>query len=75
MDLGLDVKEQGKFTVLSVHGEVDVYTAPKFRERLIEHAKQLGGNAVLGARFDSSDVGQGLSEIVAYGTAAVIRAD
>jgi uncharacterized protein YbjQ (UPF0145 family) len=44
-------------------------------ERLIEHAKQLGGNAVVGVRFDSSDVGQGLAEIVAYGTAAVIRPD
>ena len=36
MDLGLDVSERGKYAVLSVHGEVDVYTAPKFRERLIE---------------------------------------
>jgi len=42
-------------------------------ERLIEHAKQLGANAVLGARFDSSDVGDALAEIVAYGTAAVVR--
>ena len=39
-------------------------------ERLIEHAGRLGGNAVLGVRFDSSDIGNGLSEIVAYGTAA-----
>ncbi len=36
MDLGLDVTERGKYAVLSVHGEVDVYTAPRFRERLIE---------------------------------------
>jgi uncharacterized protein YbjQ (UPF0145 family) len=42
-------------------------------ERLIDHAKELGGNAVVGVRFDSSDVGQGLAEIVAYGTAAVTR--
>lgn len=41
-------------------------------ERLITHAQQLGGNAVLGVRFDSSDVGNGLSEIVAYGTAAIV---
>jgi uncharacterized protein YbjQ (UPF0145 family) len=40
-------------------------------ERLIAHAQELGGNAVVGVRFDSSDVGQGLSEIVAYGTAVV----
>jgi len=43
-------------------------------ERLIEHAKELGGNAVLGARFDSTDVATGsMSEIVAYGTVAVVH--
>jgi uncharacterized protein YbjQ (UPF0145 family) len=42
-------------------------------ERLIGHAKELGGNAVVGVRFDSSDVGGDLVEIVAYGTAAVVR--
>src|ERR687893_2887603 len=36
MDLGLDVTERDGYAVLSVHGEVDVYTAPRFRERLIE---------------------------------------
>jgi uncharacterized protein YbjQ (UPF0145 family) len=41
-------------------------------ERLVAHAQQLGGNAVIGVRFDSSDVGDGLSEIVAYGTAVVV---
>jgi uncharacterized protein YbjQ (UPF0145 family) len=42
-------------------------------ERLTAHAQQLGGNAVLGVRFDSSDLGNGLAEIVAYGTAAAVR--
>jgi uncharacterized protein YbjQ (UPF0145 family) len=41
-------------------------------ERLLRHA-QLGGNAVLGVRFDPSDLGNGLAEIVAYGTAATVR--
>ena len=36
MDLGLDVSERNGYAILSVRGEVDVYTAPKFRERLIE---------------------------------------
>jgi uncharacterized protein YbjQ (UPF0145 family) len=39
-------------------------------ERLVANAHALGGNAVLGVRFDSSDIGNGMSEIVAYGTAA-----
>jgi uncharacterized protein YbjQ (UPF0145 family) len=42
-------------------------------ERLTDHARQLGANAVLGVRFDSSDLGNGLAEIVAYGTAATVR--
>ena len=36
MDLGLDDSERDGYAVLSVRGEVDVYTAPKFRERLIQ---------------------------------------
>ena len=41
--------------------------------RMIEHAQSLGGNAVIGMRFDSSDVSNdGLVEVVAYGTAVTI---
>lgn len=41
--------------------------------RMIEHATALGGNAVIGMRFDSSDVSNdGLVEVVAYGTAVII---
>ena len=37
MDLGLDVDpDRNGFTVLSVRGEVDVYTAPRLREKLVE---------------------------------------
>jgi anti-sigma B factor antagonist len=36
MDIGLDVTERNGYAVLAVRGEVDVYTAPRFRERLIE---------------------------------------
>lgn len=39
-------------------------------ERLVEHAQAMGADAVVGLRFDSSDVGgNALSEMVAYGTA------
>ncbi len=40
MDLGLDVTERDGWAVLAVTGEVDVYTAPRFRERLIELVSQ-----------------------------------
>jgi uncharacterized protein YbjQ (UPF0145 family) len=42
-------------------------------DRMIENARLLGGNAVIAMRFDSSEIGQQLTEIVAYGTAVVAR--
>ncbi|MDQ3783503.1 MAG: STAS domain-containing protein [Actinomycetota bacterium] len=36
MELGLKVREVGSHSVVQVRGEIDVYTAPKLRERLIE---------------------------------------
>jgi uncharacterized protein YbjQ (UPF0145 family) len=42
-------------------------------DRMVENARLLGGNAVIAMRFDSSEIGQQLTEIVAYGTAVVAR--
>jgi uncharacterized protein YbjQ (UPF0145 family) len=39
--------------------------------RMIEAARARGGNAVVGMRFDPSDLGDGWTEICAYGTAVV----
>lgn len=36
MELGLDVREVDSHSVVDVKGEIDVYTAPKLREKLIE---------------------------------------
>ncbi len=41
-------------------------------DRLVQNATAMGANAVVMMRFDSSEIGQTMSEIVAYGTAAVI---
>jgi uncharacterized protein YbjQ (UPF0145 family) len=40
-------------------------------DRMIENARLLGANAIVSMRFDSSEIGQQLTEIVAYGTAVV----
>jgi uncharacterized protein YbjQ (UPF0145 family) len=42
-------------------------------DRLVENAAAMGANAILMMRFDSAEIGQTMSEIVAYGTAAVIE--
>lgn len=41
--------------------------------RLERQAREMGANAILGFRFDSSELMQNTNEIVAYGTAVVIR--
>lgn len=40
-------------------------------DRMVENARLLGGNAVIAMRFDSSEIGQSMTEIVAYGTSVV----
>ena len=44
--------------------------------RMVEHAKALGGNAVVGVTFDSNSLGEGgaLAEFVAYGSAVLVKA-
>ena len=42
-------------------------------DRMIENAQLLGANAVIAMRFDSSEIGQQLTEVVAYGTAVAAR--
>lgn len=41
-------------------------------DRLVRNATAMGANAVIMMRFDSSEIGQTMSEIVAYGTAVVL---
>ncbi|MGH3098843.1 MAG: YbjQ family protein [Streptosporangiales bacterium] len=41
-------------------------------DRMIENAQLLDANGIVGMRFDSAEMGQGLAEIVAYGSAVVV---
>lgn len=41
-------------------------------DRMLENARLMGANAVIAMRFDSSEIGQALTEIVAYGTAVIV---
>ncbi|HLZ08614.1 MAG TPA: heavy metal-binding domain-containing protein, partial [Chloroflexota bacterium] len=42
-------------------------------DRMVQNATAMGANGVLTMRFDSSEMGQTMSEVVAYGTAVVIE--
>ena len=42
-------------------------------DRLVANASAMGANAVVMMRFDSSEIGQYMSEVVAFGTAVIIE--
>ena len=41
---------------------------------MLEHAGVLGANAVLGVRYDATEIMQGVTEVLCYGTAVVVEA-
>jgi uncharacterized protein YbjQ (UPF0145 family) len=43
-------------------------------EIMIQHANQLGANAIIGTRYDATEVMQGVTEVLAYGTAVIVEA-
>jgi uncharacterized protein YbjQ (UPF0145 family) len=40
---------------------------------MLQHAGDLGANAVISARYDATDIMQGVTEVLAYGTAVVVE--
>jgi uncharacterized protein YbjQ (UPF0145 family) len=40
---------------------------------MLQHAAALGANAVIGARYDATELMQGVTEVLAYGTAVVVE--
>ena len=59
-------------------GNISVYTnlAEQSRieayELMISHATKVGANAIVGMRYDATEFGPGITEVLAYGTAVVI---
>jgi uncharacterized protein YbjQ (UPF0145 family) len=62
-----------------VGGNITLFTelCEKTREEafelMMQHAAQLGANAVVGVRYDATEVMQGVTEVLCYGTAVVVE--
>lgn len=41
---------------------------------MIQHASEIGANAIIGARYDANEIASGATEVLAYGTAVVVEA-
>ena len=63
-----------------VGGNITLYTelCEKARDDafklMLAHAAQLGANAIVGMRYDANEVADGITEVLAYGTAVVVDA-
>jgi uncharacterized protein YbjQ (UPF0145 family) len=42
-------------------------------EIMIQHASEIGANAVIGARYDTTELSAGVTEVLAYGTAVIVE--
>ena len=60
-------------------GNITIYTELCERARrdafdlMVEHAQGLGANAIIGMHYDANEVMQGVTEVLAYGTAVTIE--
>ena len=44
-------------------------------ELMAQHAQDAGGNAIVGMRYDTTEIAQGVAEVLAYGTAVIVEVD
>jgi uncharacterized protein YbjQ (UPF0145 family) len=44
-------------------------------ELMLEHASQMGANAIIGMRYDANEILEGVTEVLAYGTALLVEAE
>jgi uncharacterized protein YbjQ (UPF0145 family) len=55
------------FTRLAEHARQEAY------ELMVEHAEQMGAHAVLAMRYDANEITDGVTEVLAYGTAVKVE--
>ena len=61
-------------------GNISLYTSLCERTRedafrqMLEHAGQMGANAVIGIRYDATEIAPGITEVLCYGTAVTVQA-
>ena len=67
---GLQTIVGGNITLLS---ELCEKTRENAFELMVQHATQMGANAIIGVRYDATEVMNGVTEVLCYGTAVVVE--
>ena len=58
---------------LSIYVELCETTREEAYRLMVQHANDRGANAIINMRYDANDVMQGITEVLAYGTAVVVE--
>jgi uncharacterized protein YbjQ (UPF0145 family) len=58
---------------LSIYVELCENTREEAYQLMIQHAQVMGANAVINMRYDANEIMQGITEVLAYGTAVVVE--
>ena len=82
---GIVVRSRNVFATIGatlqtiVGGNITVWTTLCEQTRndafdiMIQHATEIGANAIIGARYDTTEIAQGVTEVLAYGTAVIVE--
>jgi uncharacterized protein YbjQ (UPF0145 family) len=82
---GITVRSRNVFGMIGASlqalfgGRISLYTglAERAREEaydlMVEHAQQMGANAILAMRYDANEITDGITEVLAYGTAVIVE--
>ncbi len=58
---------------ITIYTELCEHARQEAFDLMMQHADQMGANAIIGVRYDANEVMDGVTEVLAYGTAVVVE--
>lgn len=58
---------------ITLYTELCERTRKESFEMMMKHAEEMGANAIIGTRYDATEVSAGITEVICYGTAVVVK--
>ena len=58
---------------ITIYTELCEHAREEAFQLMMQHADEMGANAIIGMRYDANEVTDGVTEVLAYGTAVVVQ--
>ncbi len=58
---------------ITIYTELCEHARQEAFDLMMQHADQMGANGIIGVRYDANEVMDGVTEVLAYGTAVVVE--